>query len=1042
MENSELTEITKIFYPRKKALKCFLQSLLIFCFACKSLTAAVEISEENLLILDLLIDDTKIAGNLIGYSNGESAFVSLYDFSDALEFAIDIKITRSNAQASGWFIDENRTFSLDTNNQSVAISGQKKTYSPDWIVVQENDLLVDLRLLSEWFPVDFSLKFSTLSVLGTAREELPFQKRAARNRQTISTLAQEPEPVLPLKESPYQFLSAPNVKFTLNYSSYREDEEDDLDTTLNYSLSSSGEFAYMSAALFLNGTKDDEIANARLSLWRSDPDGNLFGPLGLTQFVIGDVSPPYMPYVSRPTERGITFTNQDLFRSSIFDTIDLKGDLLNDWEVEVYRNDILIGSQRDSTEGQYLFKDVPLTFGKNAILLVFYGPNGQERREIKNYNVGASMIQPGVFSHSTSISEQGKTLIDVNNQQDESSDSNARIATRLTYGINRNFSLVGGVHTSTVDDEQIDFGTLGITFSFSKLLGSYISARDSEGENGYSISASFPMGNFAWRASHAENTGLLVIGEEDKDRVVTEKTQLSLFGTIGQTSTATNLTTQKSKEEEEIIVSQSLSGRIQNLTINANARYASIEESDGDKRDDTLGRLLIGSRWGPIRYRGGIGYNFSPLKEITNGFLSATVKLKKRVSANFRLDHYPSQNAGDGLTKYVSGFNWRFDSLILSPTLTYDSEDRYRGFIFLTTDLSENADGDLAFNQRSRGQSGTVRVYVFWDKNSNGRWDNEDEAISGAKVRVIQGNHRAKTNDNGVAFLEYMAAHKQTDIQLVDNTWDDISLAPASAGYSVSPHPGVVTDLYLPLVKTGEIGGTLFLNEDGKVRELNNVKLNLVSNRTGKVVATEKSSYDGYYLFQQVPTGDYSVQISDKPALKLLRPISNIKISSRGDIHDGTDIVSYSTQPRRAASSMASVASSNNRQGQIKTLRISNQGSTGPIKTEPAKTRQSKTVVNKPAPRKKTGKGGYKIQLAAFRTQKSAQLFIDTAESMGIIAMLEEHRLSITKVNLGGTKGAYHRVMSADTVTKKDANQLCQLLKDIGQNCVVTASSY
>ncbi len=1030
MEKSEPTEITNAFHPRNKPLNWLLQSLFIFCLACQTLTAAVEISEENLLILDLLIDDTKIADNLIGYNNGESAFVSLYDFSDALEFVIDIKITRDSALASGWFIEENRTFSLDTNNQSVVISGQKKTYNPNWVVVQENDLLVDLRLLSEWFPVDFSLKFSTLSVLGAAREELPFQKRAARNKQSINSLAKEPEPILPLKESPYQFLSAPNVRFTLNYSSYREDEEDDLDTTLNYSLSSSGEFAYMSAALFLNGTKEDEIANARLSLWRSDPDGNLFGPLGLTQFAIGDVSPPYMPYVSRPTERGIAFTNQDLFRSSIFDTIDLKGDLLNGWEVELYRNDILIDAQRDSAEGQYLFKDVPLTFGKNVIQLIFYGPNGQEYREIKNYSVGASMIQPGVFSHSTSISEQGKTLIDVNNQQDESSDSNARIATRLTYGLNRNFSLVGGVHTSTINDEQVDFGTFGVIFSFSNILGSYIAARDSMGENGYTISASVPMGNFAWRASHAENTGLLIINEEDKDRVITEKTQLSLFGTIGQTSTATNLTTQKSKEEEEIIISQSLSGHIQNLTINANARYASIEESDGDKRDDTLGRLRLGSRWGPIRYRGGIGYNFSPLKEITNGFLSATVKLKKRVSANFRLDHYPSQNAGDGLTKYVSGFNWRFDSFIISPTLTYDSEDRYRGFLFLTTDLSENVDGDLAFKQRSRGQSATVRVYVFWDKNSNGRWDDGDEAISGARVRAIQGNHRAKTNDNGVAFLEYMAAHRQTDIQLIDNTWDDISLAPASAGYSVNPHPGVVTDLYLPLIKTGEIGGTLFLNEDGEVRELNNVKLNLVSNKTGKIVATEKSSYDGYYLFQRVPTGDYSILISDKPELKLLRPVSNIKISNRGDIHDGTDIVSYSTQPRRAASSMPTVASSNNRQGQIKTLRISNRVSTKPIKTKQG------------TPRQKTGKGGYKIQLAAFRTQKSAQLFINTAESMGIIAMLEEHRLSITKVNLGGTKGAYHRVMSADAVTKKDANQLCQLLKDIGQNCVVTASSY
>ncbi len=1031
-------------------IRQLLSSLMIFCLACTSLASTDMISEDDLLILDLTVDKTVLTNNLVGYGQADHVYLSLYDIADAFEFPLDISLQNNQATVTGWFIHESRTFFLDTATNIARIAGQESNYDPNQVIVQDNDLLVDNRLLSTWFPVDLSLQFSTLTIKAHPREELPFQKRLARYNRSVTTLSEAEPAKLPLKETPYQFLSSPNLKFTLNYNSYRENEDDDADINLTYSLISSGEIAYMSSSLFLNGTNENEIANARLNFWRSDAEGDLFGPFGLTQFSLGDTTPPYLPFLTRPVERGIKFTNRDLFRSSIFDTVDFEGDLLNDWEVELYRNNILIGVERDAPSGRYVFKDVPLTFGKNTIKLVFYGPNGQERQEVKTYRIGPGMSEPGVFAYSASITEQGKTLIETDEQKATDSPDDPRIVSEFTYGLTRNLSLRGGLQLSTIEEEQVDYQSLDLTFSFSSLFGAVGASRDSMGENGYSVSLSAPVGKFGIRASHIKNTGLLTLDEEDKDRLITEKSELSLLGPAGKVSTATSISRQKSAESEDLIASNSLSGHVGKLSWNHSLRYQLTEYNDGRDEELTTGSLRLGSRWGPLRFRTGLRYGIAPENELTNGYLDTTIKLRKNLSANFRVDHALGQNGNDDLTKYVSGFNWQLKQLVFTPTLSYDSEERYRGFIFLTTDLSENSEGKLAFNKRSRGHSGTVRVYVFWDKNANGEWDNDDEPIKGAEVIAVQGNHRAKSNAEGIAFIEYMTADLRTDIQITPNTWEDPSLSPANAGYSVIPHPGVVTELYLPFVKTGEIDGTFYINENGAVREFSNVKLNLVNTQTGQIVATEKTAYDGYYLFEQVPSGQYQVQIDNNASLKPLRLPPSVTIGQRGGVHNGLDIVSVSTRPTPP---VAKLTSSNTRQEQIKTLRLSDSLKPPAPSTSVASTPKVKPVSalslkpvaqstgsktnNRPAVKRKSGQ--YYVQLAAFRTQKSAESYITATQWMTFSGLFGGRELSIIKADLGAQKGIYHRVV-VESMSKQEAADLCRELKQIGQGCMVNAS--
>jgi hypothetical protein len=76
---------------------------------------------------------------------------------------------------------------------------------------------------------------------------------------------------------------------------------------------------------------------------------------------MGDVASSSQPVGLRGVAgRGITLTNEPLEHASAFETIDFRGDLPTGYEVELYRNDVLIGSTRNAVSSQYEFIKVPV----------------------------------------------------------------------------------------------------------------------------------------------------------------------------------------------------------------------------------------------------------------------------------------------------------------------------------------------------------------------------------------------------------------------------------------------------------------------------------------------------------------------------------------------------------------------------------------------------------------------------------------------------------------------------------------------------------
>ena len=89
-------------------------------------------------------------------------------------------------------------------------------------------------------------------------------------------------------------------------------------------------------------------------------------------------------------------------------------------------------------------------------------------------------------------------------------------------------------------------------------------------------------------------------------------------------------------------------------------------------------------------------------------------------------------------------------------------------------------------------------------------------------------------------------------------TLDDPMLVPKTALQVVVPRPGVAADVAIALVGGGDVEGALI--KSGELG-FEGVDLELVDS-SGKVAGTARTDFDGFFLFERVPYGEYRLRVS------------------------------------------------------------------------------------------------------------------------------------------------------------------------------------
>src|SRR5690606_12669253 len=116
------------------------------------------------------------------------------------------------------------------------------------------------------------------------------------------------------------------------------------------------------------------------------------GPLKARSYTIGDTDLPNVPLTGDESQEfGVRVSNNPLENSN-FQATDITGDSLPGWDVELYRNGILLDFVSVGNDARYVFDNIELFAGDNNFEVFFYGPQGEIRRELLSLPVTPALL--------------------------------------------------------------------------------------------------------------------------------------------------------------------------------------------------------------------------------------------------------------------------------------------------------------------------------------------------------------------------------------------------------------------------------------------------------------------------------------------------------------------------------------------------------------------------------------------------------------------------------------------------------------------------
>jgi len=853
-------------------------------------------NEDNLLIVQMDLGQFPLYDAMPAYLNEGSLLLPLSEFVRAVDFAINVK--PESGIAEGWFLKENQLFSLDVQRATAVIKGKRVSYNPALVGVLDDDIFVDARLLSEWFPIDFDIDVSNLLVVLESRQPLPVELRLSRERKRTKALASRrgKDPNYPRIPTPYQLVSWPITDSSMRFNFDKSDSA--TDAQYEQTTFITGDIGKLSAEGFFASTNEQNFSQARLKLGRQDPDGHMLGALKATEFSFGDISTPQVPMISNSElGRGFVISNVPLDQPSEFDRITLDGDLPVGWEVELYRNEVLLDFRVSRSDGRYEFQNVPLLFGVNVLRLGFYGPQGQFREDVRQIRVGADQVKPGDHQYTVAFNEQETQLLlgDAVDPTEESIQGKNRYFFEYATGVNRSLSLATGLVSIPFTDGRRNYASLSTRASVGSVFGRADIVRDLS--EGWAIKLA-GQGRFKGVNLIAEHDRLFdFVSEqfESSDDPTEHDTSLRLDGAVRLAKFAHipySLTGEHAQQESGD-TNTSLSGRMSSAIAAASitktmkwqlARTASSRTTTVD------GSFLIGGRLRDIRVRGQLSYLLSPSVEISSSSISGDVAVTPTINANGGL----TVDLGDEtVTTFSSGINGDLKYVALGINLSYATTNDISGSMTLSFSSARDPKNPLipVVSSQRMASGGAMSVRVYLDKNFNDKFDDGDEPLEGIQFTVNGTQRPFKTNNEGFAFITGLDVHTPVNLGVASGTLEDPFWVTRPQGVSLILRPGVTGELNFPVVSTGEIDGTVYRRRGDWSDPVSDAVVQLVDPK-GDVVKETKTAYDGFYLLDYVVPGKYDVRIDpDQIArLKLAEQESmSVEIAGDGTVLSGTD---------------------------------------------------------------------------------------------------------------------------------------------------------
>lgn len=1010
-------------------------------------------SDPELLVLRLTVESDIILSNeLLAYQRGPRLSVALGEFVNLVEYPISVN--PETGMATGWFSSPDHKFVLDVTAGKVEVDGRSLDVPPAPLVeIADGDIYVDTRVLGDWFPIGFDPSIGGLVLNLIPRSPLPIQARKERERRReLSKRSRIEAEDIPADKFEKKWWSVPALDFNYIFQ-HSGGPERKSETRHTYFVQGEGDLGKMTANVVLAGT-DTEIDSLRGSLKKEDVDGGMLGPFHAKTIIMGDLGAPKTPFIrSRGQDRGLRIQNSDIFTDSLFDTTSFGGNLPPGWDIELYHNDILIEAADVDEDGRYDFDEIPLFFGANKFEVVSYGPQGQRKVKETVLNFDPSAIKAGQIDYDIVVSEKGKSLFEPLNPSAEADQSSFHFVSQVSRGLTKNVSLRASFASEEFSNKRFNHFNLGTAFTGFGFFGRTDWTHDLNGGNAAKIILQRRVGPFNLRFGRTQYWSFLEDPERGQESFQKHLTDFGLFATsrrykflpavtanLGYLRTVSETATQQSFDAR-------LSTRIKKLRLNHNfARQ--VTKSVQRTRVNMNGQFQATLNLNELIIRAGVGYQLKPLREFTALNFGGIYEFNENISVNFDVDRSLS---GKDFTNFTASLSWDAGYAIFTPSLIYDSDDAYTAVMIAKFGLSHEPRNNrvVAMSDRRSG-SGAVSARVFLDNNANQVFDDGDEVLESVKLKAsTKGRKRdAVTDDSGVGLITNIAGGGVTVIEIDEDTIEDPFWLPGDTKQLIVGRPGTTQTVDFPIVNTGEIDGTVYLdNEDGSQREMGGVEILLVD-KDGETVKTARTAHDGFYLFTLVKPGRYTVQIpktGDRQRDFLVQPSKPFDVSGAGEVVSALDFLvrtksnlalKREIELRRELDEEEALTEDSLRRIPVVMPRRSDRkvitnpipDEVSPVVTPTAPAAPSATQMIGP----KTG-----MHLASYRSRKAAEAGWNDimAQHAGIIG---SYTRAVSEVDMGGEGGVYFRLSALTDQEPAAARTVCAQLQQRDQYCAVS----
>jgi hypothetical protein len=834
------------------------------CMATVGADAAAPIGDrwaanpDEQFLLDVKLHQYRLGDGVRAYNTPQGTCLVFGDFLTTLD--VPMKIDLSAKKASGWAFKESNTISIDEGAGVVDYGGKSEKLAPTDIRETPEGWCVDAAALSRWFGIGVKPVTSGSALILETEAKLPVElalereKRAANLHKASFNLAS-----LPQVRLPYRMWRAPALDFVVSAGmTYSAETGTKVDRRT--SVYAAGEIARLSYNAQIATDEKGVPASLRLQAYRSDPDGELLGPLHATHFGFGDVVGLATRLSGSATSgRGAVVTNQPVVSPTSFDRTRFEGDLPAGWDAELYRNGELLAFSHGDERQRYVFDDVQLMYGENQISIVLYGPQGQVRTRDEVINVGQDNVPPGKTWYWAGVNQPGRDLVSLGDDPISPTEPRLQAALSVEHGLDERTSVGVLARTMLLADQRVTFVEGTVRRSFGSALVEVGVSKESSGGTAARAQLLAKLGslNVSGEAVIAKDFHLQDgPATSQKDFRLALDSPIRLGRTIIPAHADVHFVS-RPDGSSQLDAAGRLAATIDRFNLAAQVRYTRQYLAKGPAPPADVVADLIGTgRVGPVRVRGAATFEVNGKSRFRGAELTGYWSASDNVDWEGTLAYDGPQHRARARVSHIN----RFNGLALAIT----GEAATDGSVAVGFNLNFSLDpaNGFSLSRLPLASAGSVRAKVYRDLNDNGIADPGEPAEKGAIITAGHSVAKQPTNADGTVMVAGLATFTPITVGIDRSSLGDPMLAPRKALQVVVPRPGVPAEVDIGLVSSGDIEGAIVKNGG---LGFEGVDLELVD-PSGAVVGTARTDYDGYFLFEGVPYGSYRVRIAKASA--------------------------------------------------------------------------------------------------------------------------------------------------------------------------------